>query len=134
MLWILFFVGLNVFFTWLFTNSQKDTIRKTTYFEKIVVDGKSRTLQKFKCPSCGNKNLNYQIASGSASTFHSNNGRFSSTNIHNIKYAVCNKCGTSFKTIRKTTPIINFLLAFMLSWIFLVIGLFVNAIIAFMAM
>lgn len=116
------FVVLAVLFTFCLTSSQKNKIMSTTYFDKVLVDGKTRTLQKFKCPSCGNKDLNYQMASSSATTIKHGSGKISTTSISNAKYAVCNKCGTSFQTMRKPTPVANFFASFFLTLFIFGIG------------
>lgn len=134
MFWFLLFVGLTIFFTWALISSQKEKIKNTIYYEKIIVDRKSRTLQKFKCPSCGNKELDYQISGNSASTIYSKNGRVSTTAINNAKYAICKKCGTSFQTIRKTTPVVNFIVSFAVSLLLCAVGLVIYTIILFFTM
>lgn len=82
-------------------------LEKTTYVEKINLDGQIHEIRKFKCPNCGNKELNYQIVGEVGYTSRAFNN-LAVTSMRNSKHAICPKCGTSFKTkeykrVRKTT-------------------------------
>ncbi len=91
----------------LFLNkSQKIEISETTYYDTDETG--TRTVQKIRCPACGNKDMNFQMVGNIGVTYqHTKN--ISTTGIYNKQHAICNKCGHHFDVIRKTTPVINFL-------------------------
>ncbi|MCM1121847.1 MAG: TM2 domain-containing protein [Eubacterium sp.] len=73
-------------------------LEKTTYVEKVNADGKVYEIRKFKCPKCGNKDLNYQVVGEGAYTSSKTFFNLYMTGIINATHAICPKCGTSFKT------------------------------------
>lgn len=111
-------IATTIILTVLLTNSQKDDIRKTTYNEKIIYEGREKVIKKIKCPTCGNKELGYQRVNDSALTMvHGKKRRFSTTSISSSQYAICSNCGTDFRVIRKTTPFINLIVSFAVSFV-----------------
>lgn len=124
-IWLGLVIYLTMYFQRNMTKNQEKIISATTYFEEIVVDGKKKKIQKTKCPTCGNKEMDYQLVNSSATTIKHGNGKISTTSISSSKHAICNKCGNSFQVIRRTTPITNGIFAFFLSGIICSIGLMV---------
>lgn len=129
-MWFYIWIGAIIYFTIYFkrnmTNNQKKKIESTTYVEEMVVDGKKKKVIKIKCPTCGNKELGYQMTnSGALTRTYKNKNRkreLSATSISNMQYTICDKCGTSFSALRSATPFINGIREFPLSAIVCSIG------------
>lgn len=110
------------------TYNQEKAINSCTCIEEIEVDGGKRKIQKPKCPVCGNRELDYQIVSNPDSALKVSKNV---TTIHSVanKYAVCKKCGNSFKVLSHTTPVANCIAAFIVSSIIVAVGVIILALI-----
>ncbi|MCI8795271.1 MAG: hypothetical protein HFG89_00225 [Dorea sp.] len=98
------------------TKSQQDRINSTTYIDEVVVDGKKKKIRRDKCPTCGNRDIGYQMVNSRAATVKHGDGKVSTTNISSYKQAICSKCGTSFAVIRETTPGLNWFKSLIISF------------------
>ncbi len=118
-IWLICVVCLASYFQKRMNRNQEKKISETTYLDEIIVDGKKKTIQRDKCPNCGNKKMQYKGARQTA--------------VYEYKFAVCNKCGTSFRVTHKPTSTSNGIFAFFLSFVIctfvVVIALIVIAII-----
>lgn len=132
-MWFYIWIGAIIYFTIYFkrnmTRNQQKQIDSTIFTDEIIVDGQKKKIQRIKCPNCGNAELNYQMVNSGAVTRSYNKGKLSTTSVSSSKHAICNKCGTSFQVIRRTTPFINGIFAFFLSGILCSIGLMVISVI-----
>ena len=127
--WIGAIIYFTIYFKRNMTKNQQRQIDSTIFIDEIIVDGKKKKIQRIKCPNCGNKELSYQMVNSGAVTRSYKNGKLSTTSVSSSKYALCNKCGTSFQVIQRTTPFINGIFAFFLSGILCCIGLIVISVI-----
>lgn len=110
MIWKIFGVILFLFLYHSLNDSQRQQMKKTMYSEKTTIDGVPRTVQKLKCPHCGNKNLDIQLLD-SPTLVHATTKKTSTVYSSTSKRAVCNKCGASFDVVTKVTPFSNFIVA-----------------------
>lgn len=121
-IWIGAVICLTIYFKGNMTRNQQKQIDSTIFIDEKIVDGKKKKIQRIKCPNCGNKELNYQMVNSGAVTRSYKNGKLSATSVSSSKHALCNKCGTSFQVIRRTTPFINGVFAFLFSCIVCSVG------------
>lgn len=76
----------------LFLNkSQKIEISETTYYDTDETG--TRTVQKIRCPACGNKDMDYQMIGNMAATYQYTKN-FSATGIQNKQHAICKNVDT----------------------------------------
>lgn len=102
-IWIGAVICLTIYFKGNMTRNDKKHMAETTYVDEVVVDGKEKKIIKDKCPNCGNRKLHYKGARKTA--------------VYEYKFAVCNKCGTSFRVQHRPSSA-NGILAFIFSFIF----------------
>lgn len=106
-MWFYIWIGAIIYFTLRFnrnmTRSDEKSISNTTYADEVTVDGKKKIIIRDRCPNCGNTKLHYKGARQTA--------------VYEYKFAVCDKCGTSFRVQHKPSSS-NGILAFILSFIF----------------
>lgn len=126
-IWFAIILGVAISLAYLITKGQKENIRKSTYLETINVDGITKTVQKPKCPVCGNKILDYQIVNTVVGA-HKVTNNVNTIHSVNVKHAICNKCSNSFKVVTRTTPISNFIISFLLSVLICSVGLIIISI------
>lgn len=112
-IWFVITICVAIYFQRNMTKNQQNQINSTIYLDETLVQGKK--ISRIKCPNCGNTELGYQMVNSGAVTRKVWKGNISTTSISSSKYAICSKCGTSFRVIRRTTPIINGIFAFLLS-------------------
>mgnify|MGYP005787821507 CR=1 FL=1 len=127
-IWFLAIVILTILISKSWINSQKENILKHLYSEEIVSDGEKKTIVKFKCPSCGNKELNYQIVS-TPSVAHNTTKNLTTVYSSASKYVICPKCGTSFLASTHPNTISIILFSFVISVVIASVGLIIIAII-----
>lgn len=106
-IWLVCVIYLANYFQKRMNRNQEKIISETTYLDEVVVDGKKKTIQRDKCPNCGNKKMHYKGARQTA--------------VYEYKFAVCNKCGTSFRVMHKPTTTSNGIFAFFLSLIICIV-------------
>nr|DAM40559.1 MAG TPA: nucleic-acid-binding protein [Caudoviricetes sp.] len=114
MIWIIIAIAVFIFLNYLFDNQQKQQIKETIYTENVMVDGVPRTVQKLKCPHCGNTDLGIQLTE-SPDFVHMTTRKTATVYSHTNKRAVCNKCGTSFDVVKRVTPVMNFFISLLIT-------------------